>query len=407
MPHITKNTNHQDLKPTTTHSSAYALHISSAGANQCHIVASVNQPAETSQTTLEIYRQVESFLHREDLQVVHERLFGSRPCHADIIKARLQALRDPEPIRQSLLTFVQGRPVWGEGFAGVQIRAVRRTKGPSQVQIIEDDRGVCGRSWTINGTTYVLLQNLDGLVSTSDGAATDRRAQAERMLARAAKILKSQGATYRDVMRTWIYLSDILDWYSEFNEVRNGKYQEFGLMPGDMSQATANRFGLPASTGIQGDNPQNAKVVMDLLAIKDSSGANPCFEILGNRRQKDAFRYGAAFSRATLLHEPDLTQFQISGTAAIDEQGVSLFPNDLKAQVNRTFDNLESLMAPAGADFKKIVSATVFLKRATDANLYRQIAASRGLAHLPAIYVVADVCRPELLFEFDAEAAWC
>ncbi len=26
------------------------------------------------------------------------------------------------------------------------------------------------------------------------------------------------GALYRDVMRTWIYLSDILDWYASFNK---------------------------------------------------------------------------------------------------------------------------------------------------------------------------------------------
>ena len=34
------------------------------------------------------------------------------------------------------------------------------------------------------------------------------------------------------------------------------------------------------------------------------------------------------------------------------------------------------------------------------------MAAERGLEDLPAVCVVADVCRDELLFEMDAEAAF-
>jgi enamine deaminase RidA (YjgF/YER057c/UK114 family) len=168
-------------------------------------------------------------------------------------------------------------------------------------------------------------------------------------------------------------LSEILEWYGEFNEARNRKYQEFGLMPRHMDSAPSIQFGLPASTGIQGDNAQQSAAVMDLLAITGEPAQRPEIERLGNVRQKDAFRYGAAFSRGTVIRDAGLRQFQISGTAAIDEHGVSLYPNDTEAQIQRTLDNLEALMEPVGAGFPKICSATAFLKRAEDKAIYQRV----------------------------------
>jgi enamine deaminase RidA (YjgF/YER057c/UK114 family) len=400
-----------DKSPRVKSSSAspstgpFSLHFSAAGCNQCHIVASMNQFADPYSASLEIYRQIESFLQREGLQVVHERVFGGHPCYPAVMEARSQAMLDASGVRASLLTYVQGKPLWGDGLAGLQIRAVRSGHDNTEVIPIMLDGRPCGRRWSCNGITYLMLQNLHGL-SLDSGPKPVRRVQAEVMFDRARQILESQGASFNTVVRTWIYLSDILDWYGEFNEIRNAKYQGFGLMPRQMNQAVSTQFVLPASTGIQGDNPPGAAVVADLLAIVPQNGGSPPIDFLSNQRQKDAFRYGAAFSRGALIKEPGLTQFQISGTAAIDEKGVSLFPNDMHSQVERTFDNLEALMEPVGASFKKIVSATVFIKNEADAPLYWQVANRRGLAQLPAVYLVADVCRPELLFEFDAEAAW-
>jgi hypothetical protein len=36
---------------------------------------------------------------------------------------------------------------------------------------------------------------------------------------------------YRDVARTWLYLSDVLGWYAAFNKARNEKYGECGNNP--------------------------------------------------------------------------------------------------------------------------------------------------------------------------------
>jgi enamine deaminase RidA (YjgF/YER057c/UK114 family) len=220
------------------------------------------------------------------------------------------------------------------------------------------------------------------------------------MLDRAERILRENNASYRNVARTWIYLSEILKWYPEFNKARSEKYGEFGIMPGPGDT----RLLLPASTGIGADTPSGAAVSMDLLAVVENGDAPSLIKKLTNRKQLDAFRYGAAFSRGAVINESDINIIQISGTAAIDEHGKSLYPADIRSQINCTFDKIDSLLKQEGAGLADISAATVFVKRPEYAELFWKMVAERELEKFPAVCVVADVCREELLFEIDAEA---
>jgi len=67
----------------------------------------------------------------------------------------------------------------------------------------------------------------------------DLRAQCRRTFHNITGLLASEGATWKDVVRTTCYLRDIDRDYKEFNEERTAFYREQGLNP------------LPASTGIQ------------------------------------------------------------------------------------------------------------------------------------------------------------
>ena len=69
--------------------------------------------------------------------------------------------------------------------------------------------------------------------------AGDFRAQTRRTFANIAELLASEGATWRDIVRTTCYLRDIDRDYAAFNEERTAFYQSQQLDP------------LPASTGIQ------------------------------------------------------------------------------------------------------------------------------------------------------------
>ena len=85
------------------------------------------------------------------------------------------------------------------------------------------------------------------------------------MFERAERILSDNGASYKNVVRTWLYLSEILAWYPDFNKARSEKYGESGIMPGPGDTTLL----LPASTGIGADTPSGAAVSMDLLAVVD------------------------------------------------------------------------------------------------------------------------------------------
>ncbi len=69
--------------------------------------------------------------------------------------------------------------------------------------------------------------------------AGDFRAQSQRTFENIAALLKAEGASWRDVVRTTCYLRDIERDYAAFNEERTAFYAAQGLNP------------LPASTGIQ------------------------------------------------------------------------------------------------------------------------------------------------------------
>jgi enamine deaminase RidA (YjgF/YER057c/UK114 family) len=94
----------------------------------------------------------------------------------------------------------------------------------------------------------------------------------------------------------------------------------------------------------------------------------------------------------------------VSGTASIDEEGASTHPGDFEAQVRHTLEVGEALLEEAGAELKDVRQATAFVKHALDAPAFGRIASRTGLAGVPTVGTVADICRDELLFELDATA---
>ena len=89
----------------------------------------------------------------------------------------------------------------------------------------------------------VVLLLISGTASIDEEGRTvhmgDFRAQLRRTYANITGLLESEGATWKDIVRTTCYLRDIDRDYEAFNEERTRFFAEQGLDP------------LPASTGIQ------------------------------------------------------------------------------------------------------------------------------------------------------------
>ena len=126
----------------------------------------------------------------------------------------------------------------------------------------------------------------------------------------------------------------------------------------------------------------------------------------------EAFHYAkpSSFSRGMRIDLGNVVVLLISGTASIDENGVSVHIGDFRAQLRRTFKNITELLAAEGATWKDIVRTTCYLRdieRDYEAFNEERTAfyQEQGLDPLPASTgIQAILCRPELLIEIEAIA---
>lgn len=118
----------------------------------------------------------------------------------------------------------------------------------------------------------------------------------------------------------------------------------------------------------------------------------------------------SSFSRGMRIDLNGLTILLISGTASIDENGVSVHIGDFRAQMRRTLKNITALLESEGCTWHDIVRTSCYLRdidRDYDAfNEERTVSfTQQGLDPLPASTgIQAKLCRPELLVEIEAIA---
>jgi enamine deaminase RidA (YjgF/YER057c/UK114 family) len=140
---------------------------------------------------------------------------------------------------------------------------------------------------------------------------------------------------------------------------------------------------------------------------------------LENPQQTPAYAYlprfspqSPKFSRGVALVLGDYMTTWLSGTASV-VHSISLHPGDISKQTEQTIENIERLISPenfafhgikhAGARLCDLAKIRVYLKHAEDFPLCKAICEKR-FGYVPAIYAVADVCRPELLVEIEGVA---
>ena len=237
---------------------------------------------------------------------------------------------------------------------------------------------------------------------------------------RMGNILQQQGVRFDQVIRTWLYLGDIVgpegdtQRYKELNRARSDYFKDIRFAVGHC-RAESNGALYPASTGIgTGDND----VVMSCIALateRDDILAVP----LENPLQTPAFDYAARyspsspkFSRAMALScGPYATTF-VSGTASITESETK-FIGDVEGQTRQTLENIGALISESnlaahgmpglGASLDGLALVRVYIKHQEDYAKTKAVCEDM-LGELPIIYAEADVCRPDLLVEIEGIA---
>ncbi|HVT87971.1 MAG TPA: hypothetical protein VHD56_03890 [Tepidisphaeraceae bacterium] len=282
-------------------------------------------------------------------------------------------------------------------LGGVQAHAVL---GPQKFVPLTDGGRTLGWSFEQDGFRWAMT---GGLCAPQAG---DVSAQAKAVFELGESLCRQAGAGLADVARTWFFLDRILDWYGDFNRVRNALFIDRALMRRGQSPESVQ---VPASTGIgvQPIEAVNARVALEMLAVRAiapaSSDAAPCIRRLAAAgKQRCAYEYGSAFARAAELPSPAGRTVSVSGTAAIDTEGRTCHVDQIEPQIRMTIENTVAVFRDLGCQAGDIVQAMAYCKTPAVAEAF--IASWRDELRWPWVIVVGDVCRDDLLFEAEALA---
>ena len=358
--------------------------------SEAYLTVAASGGAAPRQEAVALYEQLAEVVAERGIQPVQEKIYGPIAEREPVLAARQAVLRHAG-LEDLPCTYIDGRPGLTREITGLQLWGIVPKPGGGVTVATRYGDSATGR--VIRGGDFEIL-HLSPLV----GGQGTGVGQADAMFRQAARALHEYGYSYRNVVRTWIYLDQILTWYDDFNRARTAFHTDEGL-DGRIDGAP-----FPASTAIQGRGGAEA-CRMDLLAVRPRDGASvDTRPVLGSRRQPDAFLYGSGFARAMSLGIEGRRTLYVSGTASIDLEGRTAHPGDREGQARETLRSIEALLDEQGGRLRDIAAGTLFHKDEETLVAYRAIAQRLGWADLPLIPVRSDVCRPELLIEIEAVA---
>ena len=293
------------------------------------------------------------------------------------------------------LSAAYGQPDWpvtwvdsghrrGSQLAGTLIHAVTG----ATVERIRADGRVVGSVYEDADARYCRLGDL-----RPPEAVGERTDQARKTFEMMAAVLGDAGMDFSHLVRTWIYLDDLLDWYGPFNGVRTEFFTEHGVF---------DRL-VPASTGISGANPSGTAMIAGALA---AAGKSSEFEImaLASPLQCPALKYGSSFSRAIEMGTPGFKRISVSGTASIEPGGKTAFLDDIDGQIKLTSDVVEAILESRKMSWSHVVKGIAYVKEAQYTPAVEKFWRDRGLTELPMVITENHVCRHDLLFEMEVDA---
>lgn len=235
------------------------------------------------------------------------------------------------------------------------------------------------------------------------------------------ELYQSIGISFNNIVRQWNYVGEILSrenedgrfrqHYQMFNEARSCYYGKFRT-----------RTDFPAATGI---GMLHRGICIDSFAI---NGNNDLKIIpISNPGQSESYKYEQSvlvgdpdkkmqqnqppqFERAKLISLHDSSRIVISGTASIIGQD-TIGIDDVEEQTRITIQNINRLFSEENlrnhypeitAIPDKYSYVRVYVKHPEDFEKVKVICAE-SFGNVPINYVVADICRDNLLVEIEAE----
>ena len=242
--------------------------------------------------------------------------------------------------------------------------------------------------WSHNGYSHLWHM---GMIAPEG----DSFAQTDSLLHQYTQALEPFGATMAEnCIRTWFFVRDVDTQYAGMVRARREHFARQGLTP---------ETHYIASTGI-GGIPAHPKALVQ-MSTYTLLGFRPeqLRYLYGRTHLNPTYEYGVTFERGACLAYGDREHVFISGTASIDNQGRVVNVGDIVGQTHRMWENVETLLAEAGATYDDVMHLIVYLRDMADYETVRKLFAAR-FPQTPTVFTLAPVCRPTWLIEMECMA---
>ncbi len=326
-----------------------------------------------------VIRRLKGLLEEQDARVVKFDVFGS----IGEFDTLLSSLKNVFGHVDWPITWVEGISCFIHPVAGFHVHAVSGVA----VETIFLDESPAARVFDDDFSRYCVLGNVFPVPTSAS-----REEQTWNAFITLETLLSRAGMDLSNIVRTWFYNENILEWYDQFNVMRDSFFKKRGIF----------KRLLPASTGVGGNNQYKAALIASTVAIR-ARGNNVRVQEVVSPGQCPAPDYGSAFSRAVEIAMPDHRVVLISGTASIDTGGQTVYPHDINAQVAHTMEVVESILESRGLDYSNITRAFAYFKRGQDAPALYRYWKNKGKPPMPVIIMQNDLCRDNLLFEIEVD----
>jgi enamine deaminase RidA (YjgF/YER057c/UK114 family) len=325
----------------------------------------------------EVFGRAAQAMDERNAGIVSQFLFGGRQFYPQALSA-IGQLDWP-------LTQLHGDACSGTDVTAAQWIAV---SGAELHPVLDGERRV-GSWFETENARYCLLGDL-----RADDLTCSRETQAGAVFEKMERLLADAEMDFTDTARTWLYLNELLEWYDEFNVVRTRFFRERGVFDKMV----------PASTGIGAGSAAGEAMVAALLAVKLKNDRVSVFPV-PSPLQCPALDYASSFARAVEVAVSGSRLLTISGTASIEPGGKTVYLEDTAGQIKLSMQVVEAILKSRGMGWEHVVRAIAYFKDIREVSLLNDYCAQYQLPPLPVAISHADVCRHDLLFEIELDAA--
>ncbi|NOY75483.1 MAG: translation initiation inhibitor [Kiritimatiellaeota bacterium] len=270
----------------------------------------------------------------------------------------------------------------------IQLTAISGT----EISPVTLDGNRVGSTFIFDGHKHCVLSGVHATASHPNRG--DDVAEAFKIMSEA---LRSVGFDFSNVIRMWNYLDELLDWYDEFNSVRNAFFAEHSvydsLVPAGTGIGAVNRFGTAYIGDLWAVEPLNSTNFSNLAAFAVPSPL-----------QCPAIDYKSSFSRAVELVSGNFRTLCVSGTASIESGGETVFPDDTAKQIDKTLQVISAILESRDMEWSDTIRAIAYFADIDDLPLLAERMEANNIPPIQMAISHAAICRDDLLFEIELDA---